>query len=180
VFGWVGRVAGWFSPRSELQVGDPAQFGHITQFIRQIAVNQSAVMNGRRCPFCHSDSSRVVGIRVDSWAKCQNCRSVFRDITPARFQQIHDEAFVSFPSSADLAAGARPAACVSSGSGRQASALNSLSPRVSAAGRVAGSRRSRTKATRRQDPAQRPARPARRESARDQTDSVKSPKRCHS
>jgi hypothetical protein len=91
-------------------VGDPAQFGHITQFIRQISVNQSAAMNGRRCPFCHSDSSRVVGIRVDSWAKCQNCRSVFRDITPARVQQIHDEAFVSFPSSAGLAAGARPAA----------------------------------------------------------------------
>lgn len=27
------------------------------------------------------------------WAKCLNCRSVFRDITAARFQQIHDEAF---------------------------------------------------------------------------------------
>jgi len=30
---------------------------------------------------------------VDVWVKCRNCRSVFRDITPARFQQIHDEAF---------------------------------------------------------------------------------------
>lgn len=50
-------------------------------------------MQGRRCPFCHSDSSRTIGTRVDVWAKCLNCRSVFRDITPARFQQIHDEAF---------------------------------------------------------------------------------------
>ena len=50
-------------------------------------------MHSRRCPFCRSDSSRAVGTRVDIWAKCQNCRSVFRDITPARFQQIHDEAF---------------------------------------------------------------------------------------
>jgi 2-polyprenyl-3-methyl-5-hydroxy-6-metoxy-1,4-benzoquinol methylase len=50
-------------------------------------------MRVRRCPFCHSDSSRLVGTRVDIWVKCRNCRSVFRDITPARFQQIHDEAF---------------------------------------------------------------------------------------
>ncbi len=50
-------------------------------------------MHSRRCPFCRSDSSRAVGTRVDIWAKCQNCRSVFRDITLARFQQIHDEAF---------------------------------------------------------------------------------------
>jgi len=50
-------------------------------------------MQNRRCPFCRSDSSRTIGTRVDVWAKCLNCRSVFRDITPARFQQIHDEAF---------------------------------------------------------------------------------------
>jgi 2-polyprenyl-3-methyl-5-hydroxy-6-metoxy-1,4-benzoquinol methylase len=50
-------------------------------------------MRNRICPFCHSDSSRVVGTRVDVWVKCLNCRSIFRDITPARFQQIHDEAF---------------------------------------------------------------------------------------
>jgi SAM-dependent methyltransferase len=50
-------------------------------------------MYSRRCPFCHSDSSRLVGTRVDIWVKCRNCRSVFRDVTPARFQQIHDEAF---------------------------------------------------------------------------------------
>jgi SAM-dependent methyltransferase len=30
---------------------------------------------------------------VDVWAKCLNCKSIFRDITPARFQQIHEEAF---------------------------------------------------------------------------------------
>jgi SAM-dependent methyltransferase len=28
--------------------------------------------------------------------RCRNCRSVFRDITPARFAQIHDEAFQDF------------------------------------------------------------------------------------
>jgi 2-polyprenyl-6-hydroxyphenyl methylase/3-demethylubiquinone-9 3-methyltransferase len=50
-------------------------------------------MHSRRCPFCHSDSSRTVGTRVDVWVKCRNCRSIFRDITPARFQQIHDESF---------------------------------------------------------------------------------------
>lgn len=50
-------------------------------------------MQNRRCPFCRSNSSRIIGTRVDVWAKCLNCRSVFRDITPARFQQIHDEAF---------------------------------------------------------------------------------------
>jgi SAM-dependent methyltransferase len=50
-------------------------------------------MRHRECPFCHSDSSRLVGVRVDIWVKCINCGSVFRDITPARFQQIHDEAF---------------------------------------------------------------------------------------
>jgi hypothetical protein len=49
--------------------------------------------HNRRCPYCRSDSSRAVGTRVDIWASCQNCRSIFRDITPARFQQIHDEAF---------------------------------------------------------------------------------------
>jgi 2-polyprenyl-3-methyl-5-hydroxy-6-metoxy-1,4-benzoquinol methylase len=49
--------------------------------------------HNRRCPYCRSDSSRAVGTRVDIWAKCRNCRSIFRDITPARFQQIHDEAF---------------------------------------------------------------------------------------
>jgi SAM-dependent methyltransferase len=30
---------------------------------------------------------------VDVWVKCLDCRSIFRDITPARSQQIHDEAF---------------------------------------------------------------------------------------
>jgi 2-polyprenyl-3-methyl-5-hydroxy-6-metoxy-1,4-benzoquinol methylase len=50
-------------------------------------------MRNRICPFCRSDSSRTVGTRVDVWAKCLNCRSICRDITPARYQQIHDEAF---------------------------------------------------------------------------------------
>jgi 2-polyprenyl-3-methyl-5-hydroxy-6-metoxy-1,4-benzoquinol methylase len=50
-------------------------------------------MRNRICPFCHSDSSRTVGTRVDVWAKCLNCRSIFRDITPARSRQIHEEAF---------------------------------------------------------------------------------------
>jgi 2-polyprenyl-3-methyl-5-hydroxy-6-metoxy-1,4-benzoquinol methylase len=38
-------------------------------------------------------SSIVVGIRGDAWHKCRNCRSIFRDITPARFGEIHAEAF---------------------------------------------------------------------------------------
>jgi SAM-dependent methyltransferase len=50
-------------------------------------------MRGRACPFCDSKSSSVFGTRVDIWARCRECRSVYRDITPARFQQIHDEAF---------------------------------------------------------------------------------------
>lgn len=50
-------------------------------------------MHGRRCPFCRNDSSRAVGTRVDVWVKCLSCRSIFRDITPARFQQIHNESF---------------------------------------------------------------------------------------
>ena len=50
-------------------------------------------MHDRSCPFCHSDSSRTIGIRVDMWVKCLNCRSIFRNITLARSQQIHDEAF---------------------------------------------------------------------------------------
>jgi 2-polyprenyl-3-methyl-5-hydroxy-6-metoxy-1,4-benzoquinol methylase len=50
-------------------------------------------MQARRCPFCRSEVSRIIGTRVDPWAKCLNCRSVFRDITTARFDQIHTEAF---------------------------------------------------------------------------------------
>ena len=51
-------------------------------------------MDGRGCPFCHSNSSRIVGVRADVWLRCQNCRSAFRDITSRRFQQIHDESFL--------------------------------------------------------------------------------------
>jgi hypothetical protein len=50
-------------------------------------------MNGRACPFCNSKSAKVFGTRGDIWARCRDCRSVYRDITPARFAQIHDEAF---------------------------------------------------------------------------------------
>lgn len=50
-------------------------------------------MLNRECPYCHSHSSRTIGTRVDVWVRCLNCRSIFRDITPARYQQIHDEAF---------------------------------------------------------------------------------------
>ena len=50
-------------------------------------------MRSRTCPFCDSDSSRLFGIRGDTWTRCRNCRSVFRDITTSRFQEIHDEAF---------------------------------------------------------------------------------------
>jgi SAM-dependent methyltransferase len=37
--------------------------------------------------------TNAFGIRGDIWVRCRDCRSVFRDITPARFAQIHDEAF---------------------------------------------------------------------------------------
>jgi 2-polyprenyl-6-hydroxyphenyl methylase/3-demethylubiquinone-9 3-methyltransferase len=50
-------------------------------------------MPARRCPFCQSDASRIIGTRVDAWAKCLNCRSIFRDITTDRFDQLHNEAF---------------------------------------------------------------------------------------
>lgn len=30
---------------------------------------------------------------MDIWVRCLNCRSIFRDITPERFQEIHDEQF---------------------------------------------------------------------------------------
>src|ERR1700749_2701699 len=50
-------------------------------------------MQRQGCPFCHSERSRVIGTRVDVWVRCLNCRSVFRDITSARFQQIRDEGF---------------------------------------------------------------------------------------
>jgi SAM-dependent methyltransferase len=30
---------------------------------------------------------------VDIWARCLNCRSLFRDITPSRFTQLRDNAF---------------------------------------------------------------------------------------
>jgi 2-polyprenyl-3-methyl-5-hydroxy-6-metoxy-1,4-benzoquinol methylase len=50
-------------------------------------------MRNRSCPFCLSEAAQVIGTRADVWARCRTCRSVFRDITPARFRQIHDEAF---------------------------------------------------------------------------------------
>jgi 2-polyprenyl-6-hydroxyphenyl methylase/3-demethylubiquinone-9 3-methyltransferase len=60
---------------------------------KPLAEAGTRTLRGRSCPFCDSDSSRAVGTRVDIWAKCTHCRSVFRDITPARFQLLHDEAF---------------------------------------------------------------------------------------
>lgn len=50
-------------------------------------------MQARGCPFCDSKSANKFGTRVDPWLRCRDCHSVFRDITPARFGQIHDEAF---------------------------------------------------------------------------------------
>jgi hypothetical protein len=44
--------------------------------------SQIRSMRSRMCPFCRIDSSRAVGTRVDIWAKCQNCRSISRDIAP--------------------------------------------------------------------------------------------------
>lgn len=50
-------------------------------------------MGNRACPFCLFIESIAIGIRGDAWHRCRNCRSVFRDITPDRFKEIHDEAF---------------------------------------------------------------------------------------
>src|SRR3984957_19063919 len=67
-------------------------------------------MRNRGCALCHSDSSRIVGTRVDVWVKCLNCRSIFRDITPDRYRQIHDEAFQdsAFIDSVRAVAGQQP------------------------------------------------------------------------
>jgi 2-polyprenyl-3-methyl-5-hydroxy-6-metoxy-1,4-benzoquinol methylase len=50
-------------------------------------------MRNRNCPFCQSASSRVVGTRADVWVKCRICGSIYRDISPSKFQQIHQDAF---------------------------------------------------------------------------------------
>ena len=67
-------------------------------------------MGQRSCPFCGSNSGQYLGVRTDIWARCRNCRSVFRDITPARFQQIHAEAFQdhAFLDASTALAGAEP------------------------------------------------------------------------
>jgi 2-polyprenyl-3-methyl-5-hydroxy-6-metoxy-1,4-benzoquinol methylase len=69
-------------------------------------------MGNRACPFCLTVPSIALGTRVDAWHKCRNCRSVFRDITPAKFGKIHAEAFQDGEFiAAVVAAGGREPAC---------------------------------------------------------------------
>ena len=50
-------------------------------------------MRHRPCPFCSSRNLTAFGIRGGVWARCKICRSVFRDITIEKFEQLHGEAF---------------------------------------------------------------------------------------
>ena len=50
-------------------------------------------MRHRPCPFCFSESSSIFGPRGGMWVRCRSCRSVFRDITVDKFEQLHGEAF---------------------------------------------------------------------------------------
>jgi SAM-dependent methyltransferase len=49
-------------------------------------------MRKRACPFCHGEPSKIFGVRGGIWVRCEMCRSVFRDITPGMFEQLHDDA----------------------------------------------------------------------------------------
>ena len=50
-------------------------------------------MKHRPCPFCAGEHSTVFGERGGVWVRCKICRSVFRDITNEKFEQLHGEAF---------------------------------------------------------------------------------------
>jgi SAM-dependent methyltransferase len=50
-------------------------------------------MAQRPCPFCSSESSTEFGTRGGVWVRCRSCRSVFRDITADKFEQLHDESW---------------------------------------------------------------------------------------
>ena len=49
-------------------------------------------MKHRSCPFCSDKSSITFGARGGIWVRCKNCRSVFRDVTADKFEQLHGEA----------------------------------------------------------------------------------------
>jgi 2-polyprenyl-3-methyl-5-hydroxy-6-metoxy-1,4-benzoquinol methylase len=68
-------------------------------------------MRHRSCPFCSSESSSIFGTREEVWVRCGNCRSVFRDITVNKFEQLHGEAWqdTRFVDSTVAARGLEPA-----------------------------------------------------------------------
>jgi SAM-dependent methyltransferase len=51
-----------------------------------------SIKTKRSCPFCFDGSSSLFGTRDGAWLRCRTCRSVFRDITADRFEQLHGEA----------------------------------------------------------------------------------------
>lgn len=51
-----------------------------------------SIKTKRSCPFCFDRSSSLFGTRDGTWLRCRTCRSVFRDITVDKFEQLHDEA----------------------------------------------------------------------------------------
>jgi 2-polyprenyl-3-methyl-5-hydroxy-6-metoxy-1,4-benzoquinol methylase len=62
-------------------------------------------MSSRPCPFCSSALSGFFGAREARWVRCRMCRSVYRDITPQEFGQLHSKAEQD-PSFADSMFGA--------------------------------------------------------------------------
>jgi hypothetical protein len=51
-----------------------------------------SIKTKRSCPFCFDRSSSLFGTRDGAWLRCRACRSVFRDITVDKFEQLHGEA----------------------------------------------------------------------------------------
>ena len=79
-----------FAPKSHMA----RQSVYITRFDREEGGGASLFyMRHRPCPFCCNESFSIFGARGDLWVRCRGCRSVFRDITAEKFEQLHGEAF---------------------------------------------------------------------------------------
>ena len=68
-------------------------------------------MKHRSCPFCSDESFTTFGVRGGIWVRCMSCRSVYRDITAGKFEQLHGEACqdTRFVNSMVAAVGLEPA-----------------------------------------------------------------------